>query len=143
MKQPRLRVQARHVGLIRDLDLGAEFDQMLDGASFRGAGVGRRDHAQPSAAFDECAQFRCDQAQPAPPDESNNQIDAVGRFDLAFQHRADPRLIPRIDEKIALSERDRGRRRTRLPQRIEAVDRREPLWRLGYEIVVIDGFWHR
>jgi hypothetical protein len=45
MKQPRLRVQARHVGLVGDFDLGADLEKVLDRTSFGGAGVRGGDDA--------------------------------------------------------------------------------------------------
>jgi hypothetical protein len=50
VKEPRLGVQAGVVGLVRDLDLGAELDEAIDGFAFSGADVGRRDDAQLAAA---------------------------------------------------------------------------------------------
>jgi hypothetical protein len=48
-----------------------------------------------------------------------------------LQHRADARFVARVDEEVALAERDLRCRRPARFQRIERIDGRETLRRFG------------
>jgi hypothetical protein len=75
---PRLRVQPRGAGLVRNLHLGTEAHQVVDGTLIGRTDVGRGDDAQASATGDQIANAVFDEPYALHLDECTQQVDRFG-----------------------------------------------------------------
>ena len=117
VEQPRLRVQPRHPGLVRDAHLGPELRQPVDRPPLARPDVRRGDHPQPSTPAQQPRQVLLDHPHPVPLHERAQQIHPVCRRQLPLHLRPDPRLVPPVHQQRARRQRDlrpsRELRRTR------------------------------
>src|SRR4051794_10486463 len=100
MEEPRFRVKACGVILIRHLHFCAELNEVLDRAPFGGPRIGCRHDAQLSTARNKSLELVGDQSQPTPTDERDDKIDSVGRIDFGRKYGADPRLSSCVNQEI-------------------------------------------
>lgn len=83
VEQPRLRMQPGGLGVVADLDLGAEHGQLVERPALGGAHVGRGDDAQAAAAPDEVGEGLSEDPEAGPGDERAQQVDGVSAGQLA------------------------------------------------------------
>jgi hypothetical protein len=97
-------VEARGDVLVGHLHLGSDPVELGDGARFGGAHVRRRQHAEWSAALAVACQVVPELEEAGPFDERHDEIDPVGRLDLAADFRKDANLLG-VYEEVRASKR--------------------------------------
>ena len=82
IKQPGLGVEARLVDFVRDFDLGAQANEVIECSLLGGPGVDTRDHAKLATTSCEVGKLLPHQPQTRKSDERTKQIHPVGALDL-------------------------------------------------------------
>lgn len=129
MKEPGLRVEARAIRRVRDLDLTTwKAREELDGARFCDAPIRRRQQSEGGAfAARERMERITQRTHAADRDERDDRVDAIGGGDLPRELVADRRLIRSTREQRRGRERSRGSLRF-----ATSVEREKSLgWPLG------------
>jgi len=141
MEDPGLRVQPRRGGVVRDLDLGAEPQQLVERALRGAVRVGRSQDSQPLARLAMPPQHIDQRPHAAPTDERHHDVDRIRRRHLGAEFVPDRRLARRVGEDGRIEERrERAHDRLRAPvgetsqQRDQHASRIEKL--VGPEIVL-------
>jgi len=85
--------------VIGDLDLGAKAGELIEGPGLGRAGEGSGQHPDAAATFDEPPQMRDHLSDTAEANERHQNLDIVGRSDLAFKLMQQRRLTGRVGEQ--------------------------------------------
>jgi hypothetical protein len=80
-------------------------DEAIDRFAFGRTDIRRGDDAQFAAASEIRVERFFEQTQAVPLDECAEEVDPIGRGDLALDRVSDRRLAARVDEEIALRRR--------------------------------------
>lgn len=137
VEQPGLGVQPRGPGLVGDLHLGAEFDELVDGALVGGADVRGGDDTEATTAPSHVRDPLLQDAESLPFDEGAEQIDAVSRLQFSIDLVTDAGLAATVDQQSAGGQRDlRSLRECHGPRRSRPLGKSQqvPAWlsdRLG------------
>jgi hypothetical protein len=107
VEEPGLGVKARAPGVVGDLDLGAHLGERIEGATLGGADVGGGEDTQASGvAGEELAERLFDQAEAVPLEERAEEVNAIGRGELAADLWAHARVVGAVGEKLTDGEGD-------------------------------------
>ena len=96
MKHPRLGMQTRCSGVVRNFDLCADLFQLLQGSEFRGSGIYCGDYTKRLAVFRVPTQLIDNLPDATPSDKSYDHVDAVGRIDFHSDFVGQGRLAGRV-----------------------------------------------
>lgn len=100
-------MQARARGVVGDAHLDAELAQVVERALVGGVHVDGSQHAERAgAAAHGRAEVVRDEAHARPLEERAEQIDAVGRGELALHLVADAHVVAAVEQEVAGRERD-------------------------------------
>jgi len=131
------------MGVVGDPNPGADAGQVVQHPAVGGAHVGGGEHAEAAGvAVEEAAGLIAEQPPARPLEERDQEVDAIGRGELALDLRAHRVVARAVDEEVRRGQRDRGPRRGGgLPHPVQArVDKGEELARRrGEGVVVEDG----
>ncbi len=110
VEEPGLGVEAGCPRVVGDLHLGAKIGQEVDRAALGRADVGGGEDAQGPVLLEVALEGGFEQAEAVPLDERAQEVDAVGRRDLALEDGAEAGLAASVHEQVAGAEGDGGSR---------------------------------
>ena len=129
------------MGVVGDPDPGADAGQVVQHPAVGGAHVGGGEHAEAAGmAVEEAAGLIAEQPPARPLEERDQEINAIGRGELALDLRAHRVVARAVDEQVRRGERDRGPSwGAGLPYPVQArIDEGEELARRRREGVVAE-----